>query len=466
MVQFYIFKANAKKCLPQNSMEILVHQLYDFTSKHKDQVFDLKSSENEFSISVEKAVDINEEYDEVMYMEMDDNENVQVAEEENSQEAQFAPLDITKLEDFKQEIVNEEDLVTEVPDDNENIIELNDRNHYVTCECGETFKDIKELQAHTATAHKKKVSSGHANLNYPTCCGVQFKEIKYLTMHENAHESFNAVLSYLPWFQCEECKIHYSNEKDLQTHFSVHESGTLSDSIDLIPRPSAFEDHFKQKIFDETDEVSDGWVCGHCGIKKSEIDMKIHLLFFHTMSIECPIENRVFEGNKQIRLFIVHLKNKHPEIFDKAVEYICTYCNANFPSMFERLAHMKICDSKKFICTSHCGKRFKTEWLLNRHIQVIQDGDDRFRCSLCNKSCLSKSDLQIHMRSHTNERPYVCSICDKAFKTSANRSSHMDIHREEKVHECNICLEKFQTRPILRKHKKKHDLEYQSQCVS
>lgn len=41
----------------------------------------------------------------------------------------------------------------------------------------------------------------------------------------------------------------------------------------------------------------------------------------------------------------------------------------------------------------------------------------------------------------------------------------MDIHREDKIHECKICLLKFQTRPILRKHMKKHDADYQNQCV-
>lgn len=42
----------------------------------------------------------------------------------------------------------------------------------------------------------------------------------------------------------------------------------------------------------------------------------------------------------------------------------------------------------------------------------------------------------------------------------------MDIHRDDKIHECSVCNQKFQTRPILRKHMKKHDQEYQNQCVS
>lgn len=430
---------------------------------HKNENLNIKCTDDELLIHIEET-EVNE-YDEVMFMECDED-NV---EEENLFDTQF--LQIPASDEMKQEVKNNsltnEFEIQVVGEDV--LLSDEDKKLFVTCQCGETFTDMKELKLHSSAVHKKKEVTTR---EYPSCCGVMFKEPKYLKMHENAHESFNAVLSYLPWFNCEECKIHFSNDKDLETHNKLHESEALTDKFELIPRPSAFEDHFlknKNLSSNNSEILPEGCsfgICGHCGKKKSLDDIKLHLLFFHTTTIECPLENRIFEGNKQIRLFVIHLKNKHPEIFDKGVEYTCTYCNANFPTTFERLAHMKICDNKKYICVSHCGKRFKSEWLLNKHIQTIQGGDDRFKCNLCGKVCLSKSDLQIHMRSHTNERPYVCTICDKAFKTSANRSSHMDVHREEKIHECNVCFEKFQTRPILRKHKKKHDLEYQSQCVS
>lgn len=419
----------------------------------------MKCTENEITIRVDKRVETEEDFEEIMYMELDDNQH-QDAEVEEQQFIQLSPEDIKQEEELNQESSDEFqddiELLMESP------VEIKSEH-----EQEEILQENNDLQSKVSTVNKKRERQySPTRKSNSTCCGVQFKETRYLKMHERAHESFKAVMPYLPWFQCNDCKIHFSNMKDLETHKELHVKESSLEEIQLISRESAFEDHFVKQKMETADENCDGATCGHCGMKKSELDMKFHLLFFHTTIIECPLENRIFEGNKQIRLFIEHVKNKHPEIFDKVVEYTCTYCKANFNSMFERLAHMKTCDSKKFICTTHCGKRFKSEWLLNKHVQQVEEGDDRFICNLCGKTCLSKSDLQIHMRSHTNERPYVCRICDKAFKTSANRSSHMDIHREDKIHSCDICHELFQTRPILRKHKKKHDTVYQNQCVS
>lgn len=55
----------------------------------------------------------------------------------------------------------------------------------------------------------------------------------------------------------------------------------------------------------------------------------------------------------------------------------------------------------------------------------------RHRCHFCGKVMSSESSLQIHIRSHTGERPYACSICDSRFSTKGNLKVHMDVHRGE-----------------------------------
>ena len=38
-------------------------------------------------------------------------------------------------------------------------------------------------------------------------------------------------------------------------------------------------------------------------------------------------------------------------------------------------------------------------------------------CQLCLKVFACNSALEIHMRSHTKERPFRCNVCDRGFST-------------------------------------------------
>lgn len=48
------------------------------------------------------------------------------------------------------------------------------------------------------------------------------------------------------------------------------------------------------------------------------------------------------------------------------------------------------------------------------------DADNKHFCHVCQKNFSSTSALQIHMRTHTGERPFICHVCQKAFTTKGN----------------------------------------------
>jgi hypothetical protein len=59
-----------------------------------------------------------------------------------------------------------------------------------------------------------------------------------------------------------------------------------------------------------------------------------------------------------------------------------------------------------------------------------------FQCSLCPRRFTRGNNLRAHLRTHTNEKPYVCTYCGKKFAAEASRKRHEGLHSGEKNFEC------------------------------
>ncbi|ROL43075.1 Sal-like protein 3 [Anabarilius grahami] len=58
----------------------------------------------------------------------------------------------------------------------------------------------------------------------------------------------------------------------------------------------------------------------------------------------------------------------------------------------------------------------------------------KHKCRFCAKVFGSDSALQIHLRSHTGERPFKCNICGNRFSTKGNLKVHFQRHKEKFPH--------------------------------
>jgi len=73
-----------------------------------------------------------------------------------------------------------------------------------------------------------------------------------------------------------------------------------------------------------------------------------------------------------------------------------------------------------------------SEVLTNHSRDNIENDDTYLKhvCRFCQKAFGSDSALQIHLRSHTGERPYKCNICANRFSTKGNLKVHFVRHKE------------------------------------
>ncbi|XP_030374747.1 zinc finger protein 391 [Scaptodrosophila lebanonensis] len=139
----------------------------------------------------------------------------------------------------------------------------------------------------------------------------------------------------------------------------------------------------------------------------------------------------------------------------KPARFSCPVCANTFPKQSQLQYHLRLHSNEKNHECELCGKRFTATCNLTTHMRT-HTGEKPYECGFCHRRFSDRSTVRKHERIHTNERPFKCGICHKAFSLASTLKAHEAVHSNAKPYRCVTCNKGFKLPHQLKAHENTH----------
>ncbi|XP_051812848.1 zinc finger protein 574 isoform X2 [Acanthochromis polyacanthus] len=353
--------------------------------------------------------------------------------------------------------------------------------------CGKTFTRRVFLRTHVYS---------HTGEKLFTCkvCTKSFTNSQSLLRHSMSHTGSKP-------YSCNVCCKNFSQAATLKRHQRIHTS--------TLPRRKRGR---KPVCTLDNEGAAHLFSCPNCPSRFSTEDQLNHHKLLHTSHpFPCPECGEAFKRRRDLDLHSLTHQDKQPAT--------CAHCSAQFVNQAVLEIHQQRCPTTeeerntgrgrgqgRGRCTgqiecdlcghrcmtqegldlhrlSHtgqtplkcpvrpCRRRFTSNSALEEHVLAHFQGTlsksknrPRFRCQICHKDFAYNSTFSVHMRTHTDERPFECATCGKRFRQLPHLQDHERIHSGLRPFCCWICGKSFSVAARLTEHARTHSGEKPYPC--
>ncbi|KAL9879450.1 uncharacterized protein ACN427_011428 isoform 3-T4 [Glossina fuscipes fuscipes] len=322
-----------------------------------------------------------------------------------------------------------------------------EREHKICLNCGLEFDHESTVQLHKIMNHNIKATS------CPLCPHLNVSEVQkhILTVHslELDYENVNIAV--------EAKQSNDLMEENLEGDVSLHSSHSGISSSD---NREIYQEKDKQLPLElvnnnKLDKRESFVQCKFCKKKLMSKNLEKHLALHEKKAREaqltktqylCAYCPQHFHKDEDLNEHEFNSHNSSSNLLHR-----CNNCGTRSSTLDDLIDHKKA-ENPVCICTI-CGNTFKGHSQLSAHKRLHKKR--RFKCENCDKSYPRQTDLNIHKRTHTGDRPYVCNICDKRFPVKVRLTYHLQRHPGVR-HPCPYCDVIYENRNQLKSHLFKH----------